>query len=94
MSHTVQHAPKHFQGFPGGGKTYMHMNATWTVAICTRQGANLPRKRELTDDKVKETQARTHRGQSERDRERSYRLSSSIPDSARRASIGPLNQSA
>jgi hypothetical protein len=23
MSHTVQHAPKHFQGFPGGGKTYM-----------------------------------------------------------------------
>ena len=59
MSHTVQHAPKHFQGFPGGGKTYMHMNATWTVAICTRQGANLPRKRELTDDKVKETQTRT-----------------------------------
>jgi hypothetical protein len=45
--------PSISKGFQGVAKPTGNMNATWTVGICTRQGANLPRKRELTDDKVK-----------------------------------------
>jgi hypothetical protein len=55
MSHTVQHAPKHFQGFPGGGKTYMQHERDMEC------GNLHPPRGELT------AQARTHGRQSERD---------------------------